>query len=111
MAGTPTGGGAPITHKRELVAYMAEGAKPRDAWRIGTEHEKFAFRRSDFQPLAYDGPGGIRAILDGMVRFGWKPVLENGNPIALNKGECNVSLEPGGQFELSGAPLATVHAT
>jgi glutamate--cysteine ligase len=111
MAGTPSGGGAPITDKRELIAYLAEGGKPEADWRIGTEHEKFAFRRRDFQPLTYDGPSGIRAILEGMTRFGWKPVLENGNPIALNKGDCNISLEPGGQFELSGAPLRTVHET
>jgi glutamate--cysteine ligase len=111
MAGTPTGGGAPVTDKRELVAYLEGGAKPAADWRIGTEHEKFAFRRRDFHPLPYDGPGGIRAILEGMTRFGWRTVLENGNPIALTKGDCNVSLEPGGQFELSGAPLKTVHET
>lgn len=109
MAGTPSDRGAPITDKRQLVAYLEGGNKPRERWRIGTEHEKFAFSRKDFRPLPYDGPAGIRALLEGLTRFGWTPVLEGGNPIALTKGDCNISLEPGGQFELSGAPLETIH--
>jgi len=109
MAGTPSDRGAPITDKRQLVAYLEGGNKPRERWRIGTEHEKFAFSRKDFRPLPYDGPAGIRALLEGLTRFGWTPVLEGDNPIALTKGDCNISLEPGGQFELSGAPLETIH--
>ena len=112
MSAPPSGKGEPITGKRELVEYLAQGCKPRVAWRIGTEHEKFGFTREDLRPLPYDGPRGIRALLEGMTaRFGWEPVLENGNPIALTKQGCNISLEPGGQFELSGAPLETLHQT
>ncbi|MGE3293209.1 MAG: glutamate--cysteine ligase [Geminicoccaceae bacterium] len=112
MSAPPSGKGEPITGKRELVEYLEQGCKPRAAWRIGTEHEKFGFTREDLRPLPYDGPRGIRALLEGMVaRFGWQPVLENGQPIALTKQGCNISLEPGGQFELSGAPLETLHQT
>jgi glutamate--cysteine ligase len=111
MSAPPKSRGEPITDKRQLVDYLAAGSKPRAKWRIGTEHEKFAFNRKDFRTLPYDGPAGIRAVLEGMTRFGWVPVLENGNPIALSKGACNITLEPGGQFELSGAPVETLHQT
>jgi glutamate--cysteine ligase len=111
MSAPPTSSGEPITNKRQLVEYLAAGNKPPNAWRIGTEHEKFVFRLSDLRPAPYDGPDGIRALLEGMTRFGWTPILENGNPIALSQGQCSISLEPGGQFELSGAPLETIHQT
>jgi glutamate--cysteine ligase len=111
MSAPPTSSGEPITSKRQLVEYLASGSKPASAWRIGTEHEKFVFRLSDLKRVPYEGPDGIRAVLDGMTRFGWTPVLENGNPIALSQGKCSISLEPGGQFELSGAPLETIHQT
>jgi glutamate--cysteine ligase len=78
---------------------------------VGTEHEKFVFDRTTGQPVPYDGKRGIRAILEGLTAFGWEPVLENGQPIALVRGQAAVSLEPGGQLELSGAPLATLHET
>jgi glutamate--cysteine ligase len=111
MSAPPTTTGEPITDKRQLVEYLAAGSKPPEAWRIGTEHEKFVFRRSDLRRVPYEGPDGIRALLDGLTRFGWTPVLESGKPIALSQGQCSISLEPGGQFELSGAPLETVHQT
>ncbi|MFN4088581.1 MAG: glutamate--cysteine ligase [Alphaproteobacteria bacterium] len=111
MAAPPAPGGTPITDRRQLVDWFAQGSKPPAAWRIGTEHEKFAFRRSDLRRLPYDGPDGIGAILEGMQRFGWDPVREGGNIIALVKDGCSVTLEPGGQFELSGAPLETLHQT
>ncbi|MBV9859811.1 MAG: glutamate--cysteine ligase [Alphaproteobacteria bacterium] len=102
----------PVTDKRQLVAYHEAGCKPPSAWRIGTEHEKFVFRRSDLRRVPYEGPDGIGALLRGMTRFGWKPVPENGNPIALvDDNRCSITLEPGGQFELSGAPLETLHQT
>ena len=101
----------PVTSRDQLVEYIAAGSKPEAEWRIGTEHEKFAFRLDDLTPLSYDGPGGIRALLDGLCRFGWQPVLEAGNPIALTKDGCSITLEPGGQVELSGAPLETLHQT
>lgn len=96
---------------QQLADYLASGSKPRSAWRIGTEHEKFAYHLSDFAPPSYDEPSGIRAILTGMQQFGWEPIVENGNIIALKQGLGSVSLEPGGQVELSGAPLETIHET
>ena len=111
MSAPPTSSGEPITDKNQLVAYLEAGCKPRADWRVGTEHEKFAFRWLDLRPLPYDGPAGIRALLEGLTRFGWEPVVENGNPIALTKGRCNITLEPGGQVELSGAPVETLHDT
>lgn len=102
----------PVTSKAQLVATLEAGSKPPDQWRIGTEHEKFPYNRSNFKPLPYEGAVGIRSFLEGMQRFGWEPVLEGDNLIALhqsNKG--SISLEPGGQIELSGAPLADVHQT
>ncbi|MCP5371102.1 MAG: glutamate--cysteine ligase [Hyphomicrobiales bacterium] len=107
---TPTGD--VITDKRPLVEYLEAGCKPRDRWRIGTEHEKFAYTLEDLRPLPYEGPRGIRAILEGLKRFGWEPVLEKGNPIAMRKPDySSISLEPAGQIELSGAPLETIHET
>ena len=111
MSAPPSASGAPITDPRQLAAWFEAGCKPIDSWRIGTEHEKFAFRLSDLKPLPYDGPDGIGAFLQGMTRFGWTPVTENGTVIALAKGLASVSLEPGGQVELSGAPLQTIHQT
>lgn len=100
----------PITSVRQLAAWFAAGVKPRAQWRIGTEHEKFGFRRTDLSAPAYE-PGGIRAMLEGIAARGWDPILDNGKPIGLKRGEASVSLEPGGQFELSGAPMADLHAT
>jgi glutamate--cysteine ligase len=101
----------PIESKRDLVEYLEAGCKPQDAWRIGTEHEKFAYRLSDLRPLPYDGVSGIRGILEGLERFGWLPVFEGENVIALTLNGQSVTLEPGGQIELSGAPLANLHET
>src|SRR5229473_3201605 len=112
MTTTPSSPGAPITDKRQLVEYLESGCKPPSAWRVGTEHEKFVFRRSDLRRVPYEGPDGIAAVLREMTRFGWEPILENGNTIALsNDARCSITLEPGGQFELSGAPLETIHQT
>ncbi|MCC5985673.1 MAG: glutamate--cysteine ligase [Rhodobacteraceae bacterium] len=107
-----SGGGAPVESKADLVAYLEAGCKPRDAWRIGTEHEKFGYCKDTLRPLPYDGPRSIRAMLEGMRdRFGWRPVFEGDHIIGLEKDGANISLEPGGQFELSGAPLETIHQT
>jgi len=100
----------PITSRKQLAGWFAAGAKPRDAWRIGTEHEKFGFRRDDLSPPAYE-PGGIRAMLEGIAAQGWEPILDSGRPIGLKRDGASVSLEPGGQFELSGAPMPDLHAT
>ncbi|MFN3232390.1 MAG: glutamate--cysteine ligase [Alphaproteobacteria bacterium] len=112
MAGVPGQSNATmIESKAQLIEYIESGCKPRDAWRIGTEHEKFGFRLSDKKALPYDGPDGIRAMLEGMQRFGWQPVNEGDNVIALKQGGASITLEPGGQFELSGAPLEIIHET
>lgn len=101
-----------IRSKRELVERLAGGAKPKSAWRIGTEHEKFGFLLGTLKPLPYDGPSSIRKLLEGLAAaYQWIPILEGDNIIGLKKGMASVSLEPGGQFELSGAPLETVHET
>ena len=108
----PQQGGGPIEHSDQLAEYISSGEKPREDWRIGTEHEKFGYRKSDLKPLPYDGPASIKAMLEGIgQRFGWDPVLEGGNIIGLQKNGANVSLEPGGQLELSGAPVETIHQT
>ncbi|MBS0540722.1 MAG: glutamate--cysteine ligase, partial [Proteobacteria bacterium] len=109
MSAPPSGGGTPIENRRQLIEYFAAGNKPKAAWRMGTEHEKFGFDKKTMKPLPYEGTTGIRAMLEGMTRFGWDPVNENGKPIALLRGKANITLEPGGQFELSGAPLETLH--
>jgi glutamate--cysteine ligase len=112
MSSPSLSGGAEIGDKRQLVAYLADGSKPPAAWRIGTEHEKFVLRLSDHSPAPYDGPQGIRALLQGLTRFGWQPVLDAGNLVGLSNGKDGaISLEPGGQFELSGAPVETLHQT
>ena len=108
---------APLVRSREdLVAWIAAGSKPRDAWRIGTEHEKFLFYTDTLRPVPYEGPRGVRALMEGLItHFGWEPILEGQTIIALRRPEGEpggtVSLEPGGQFELSGAPFRTVHET
>ena len=99
---------APLTLEA-LTAYLAEGCKPPGAFRIGAEHEKFVFRTGSFEPIPYEGDAGIHALMQGLKRFGWEDVREGETLIGLHRGGANVSLEPGGQFELSGAPLETIH--
>ncbi|MGP3698300.1 glutamate--cysteine ligase [Rhodobacter sp. NSM] len=108
----PQSGGGPIESFDQLAAYMEAGCKPARDWRIGTEHEKFGYLTSSLGPLPYDGPASIRAVLEGLRdRFGWTPVMEKEAIIGLSRDGANISLEPGGQLELSGAPLETVHQT
>jgi len=108
----PQSGGGPIEHQDQLAAFLAEGCKPKADWRIGTEHEKFGYCADTLKPLPYDGARSIKAVLEGLRDgFGWDPVLEGGNIIGLTRDGANVSLEPGGQLELSGAPLETIHQT
>ena len=112
MSAPASSGGAPVTSKRQLVEYLEKGEKPRDAWRIGTEHEKFAYRLSDYRPLAYDGEPGIRQLLEGLAHCGWVPINEGSKVVALkHQTEGSVTLEPGGQVELSGALLSNIHET
>jgi len=98
-----------IESRDDLLSVFAGGEKPADRWRIGTEHEKFVYRLDDHRAPSWDEPGGIRDLLNGLTEFGWEPVLENGKIIALKGQDGNVSLEPAGQFELSGAPLENLH--
>ena len=104
----------PIETRDALVAWLEEGIKPKSQFRIGTEHEKFPFSIGRHEPVPYDGPCGIRALLDGMkMLLGWEPIMDGPNIIGLHDvtGGGAISLEPGGQFELSGAPVETVHQT
>ncbi len=108
----PQSGGGAIEHIGDLAAYMASGEKPKDQWRIGTEHEKFGWLTDTHLPLPYAGDRSISALFAGLQdRFGWTPVREGDNTIGMTRGLANISLEPGGQFELSGAPLSTIHET
>ena len=102
----------PMEDTGELAGYLASGCKPPDRFRIGTEHEKFGFVRSDLSPLPFAGEVSIQAVLRGLAeRYGWEPMSEDGELVALKKAGASITLEPGGQFELSGAPLETVHQT
>ena len=108
----PQSGGGPIEHHSQLAGYLAAGCKPKADWRIGTEHEKFGYCRDTHLPLPYDGPRSIRAMLEGLRDgFGWTELREGPHLIGLKKDGANISLEPGGQLELSGAPLETIHQT
>ncbi|HEX6661642.1 MAG TPA: glutamate--cysteine ligase [Sphingomicrobium sp.] len=106
---TETIEGPPIESRSDLLSVFEGGEKPREAWRIGTEHEKFVYRCADRRAPSYEEPGGIRDLLMGLTEFGWEPVIEGGNVIALKGEDGAVSLEPAGQFELSGAPLENLH--
>lgn len=99
----------PIIDKNQLIQHLENGCKTKDNWAIGTENEQFIFQVPELQRTEYEGPRGIKAILDRFAHEGWKPIVELGNTIALNHNKANISLEPAGQFELSGAPLKNLH--
>src|SRR5215472_15978809 len=104
----------PIESREELIAWFEAGSKPKSEFRIGTEHEKFVFTIEGHRPVPYDGRRSIRALPEGMqYLLGWEPIIEDGNIIGLFDvtGGGAISLVPGGQFELSGAPVETVHQT
>lgn len=108
----PQSGGGPIEHHDQMAQYLADGCKPKEDWRIGTEHEKFGYCTDTLKPLPYEGDRSIRVMLEGLRdRHGWAPVEEGGKLIGLEKDGANISLEPGGQLELSGAPVETIHET
>ncbi len=105
-----------ISGRDDLIAYLESGNKEKSDWRIGTEHEKFAFHLDDNTPLEYDGASGVKEFLKEFEhRFGWEPIMEKDNIIGLKQPDCplggSVTLEPGGQIELSGAPLENIHQT
>jgi len=106
----------PVRSRDDLAGWIAAGEKPKAAWRIGTEHEKFVFQTETLAPVPYGGDRGIRALMEHMIqRYDWEPILEGENIIALKRPALEqggtISLEPGGQFELSGAPVRTLHET
>lgn len=108
----PQSGGGLIEDRAQLASYIEAGCKPPADWRIGTEHEKFGYCKATLRPLPYAGSSSILAVLEGLRdRRGWQPLHEQGKLIGLTKNGANVSLEPGGQLELSGAPVETVHQT
>ncbi|MGB8602054.1 MAG: glutamate--cysteine ligase [Rhizomicrobium sp.] len=107
----PQSAGGLIESRDDLVRYLAAGSRAPEDFRIGTEHEKFVYDRKTYLPLEYEGTPGIRVLLEGMRAYGWEPVLEGENIIGLTQNGASLSLEPGGQFELSGAPLKSVHET
>ncbi len=111
MSVPSSAGGEIISDRRQLVAYLESGCKPAERWRVGTEHEKFLFRLKDRGAVPYEGSDGVGALLEALKRFGWEGVYEGETLIGLTHGQANVSLEPGGQFELSGAPLDSIHDT
>ncbi|MHB1111102.1 MAG: glutamate--cysteine ligase, partial [Devosia sp.] len=103
-----------IESRADLIEAMARGAKPKSEWRVGTEHEKHVFRRDPIRPVPYEGPDGIRALLAGIeAHTGWHPFYDREFPIGLRNDEIagGISLEPGGQFELSGSPQRNLHDT
>ncbi|MEL6101644.1 MAG: glutamate--cysteine ligase [Pseudomonadota bacterium] len=108
----PQSGGGPIERHEQLAEYLASGCKPKEDWRIGTEHEKFGYCKDNLKPLPYEGDRSIEAVLKGLrERHGWGELRESGKLIGLQKDGANISLEPGGALELSGAPLETIHET
>ncbi len=108
----PQSGGGVIEHFGQLAEMMEAGCKPKSDWRIGTEHEKFGWLTADRRPLPYDGASSIRTLFTELsARFGWTPVREGENVIGLTRNGANISLEPGGQFELSGAAVANMNET
>jgi len=100
-----------IESKQQLIDYIASGSKPREKWTIGTEHEKFGFCMDSLRPVPYEGSRSIRAILEAMQAYGWDPILEGQTIIGLKKDGQSVTLEPGGQLELSGAMRKSLHET
>jgi glutamate--cysteine ligase len=99
----------PVRSVDELARWFAERERPRDAWKVGLEHEKLALRAGTTEPLPYDGEAGVAAVLRAFSRFGYEPFEEDGRIIAAQKSGLTVSIEPGGQLELSGRPFADVH--
>jgi len=109
---TESDGDDPIIEQREqLIALFQNGEKPTERWKIGTEHEKFVYSVKDHHAPGYEEQGGIHTLLIGLTRYGWEPVFEGGNIIALAGADSTISLEPAGQLELSGAPLDSLHET
>ncbi|MBH88546.1 MAG: glutamate--cysteine ligase [Pelagibacterales bacterium] len=97
--------------KNDLINWFVEGCKPKELFRIGTEHEKFVYKMKNLEPVSYEEKSGIKNILESLINFGWEEIREEGYLIALKKDKQSITLEPGGQLELSGAPLENIHQT
>lgn len=103
---------SPIEKYEDLLYTFTKGMKPKEDWRIGTEHEKFGFYHGSNSPVPYEGDNGIKALLEGLKKnTHWDGIYEGDKIIGLQEGYGSVTLEPGGQFELSGAPLKSIHET
>ena len=104
-----------IETRAELVGWIEAGCKTASQFRVGAEHEKIPFYKADLTPVPYEGERGIRALLEGMqALLGWDAIVDSGNIIGLfdaSGAGGAISLEPGGQFELSGAAFETIHET
>src|SRR3954463_5158021 len=108
----PQSASGPIQSRDDLVRQLSKGCRPKTDWRNGTAHEKFVYDLKSRKPVAYDGKPGIRQLLEGMQRFGWRPALEGGTISGITQGGgASLSLEAGRQFEFSGPALRTVHET
>jgi glutamate--cysteine ligase len=100
----------PLEHKDQLINHFLSGAKPRDQWRVGTEYEKVAVSKDDGRALPFSGPGGVEELLRRLIdRYGYEPDGEHGRIIALKGGRAPITIEPGGQIELSGEQCDTIH--
>ncbi|NNL85636.1 MAG: glutamate--cysteine ligase, partial [Myxococcales bacterium] len=112
MSGAPKVADRVVSNSGDLVAHLASGEKPPEAWRVGTEHEKIGVYEDTLERVPYEGENGIRGLLEEIARNdGWASSFEGENLVALEKDGASITLEPGGQLELSGAPLRTVHET
>jgi glutamate--cysteine ligase len=112
VSGAPKVADRVVSNRSDLVAHIASGEKPPEAWRVGTEHEKIGVYEDTLERVPYEGENGIRGLLEEIARNdGWSSSFEGDNLVALEKDGASITLEPGGQLELSGAPLRTVHET
>ncbi len=100
-----------IDHKNQLIEYFEMGNKPEELWGVGTEHEKFLYSLPDLKRLGYESQPGIRQLLEHIQLLGWQPITDHGNIIGLSKDGASITIEPGGQFELSGKNFKTIHET
>ncbi|MBU0553451.1 glutamate--cysteine ligase [Myxococcota bacterium] len=100
-----------IEDVQQLIDYMALGGKPRARWVVGTEHEKLGFWPDEGDYPTFEGPRGIGVLFEGFAARGWVPVYEGPHIVGLFKDNATITLEPGGQLELSGAPLGTLAET
>ena len=99
--------------KNTLIDYLSKGIKPKNRMKIGVEHEKFILNKDTLKPLTYEEKGGIFDIFKSLLNLGWEPITEGKNEkiISLKRELEYITLEPGGQIELSGAPYKDIHQT